>query len=233
MLECAALVIWRSQSLRTSYRAQTSRHQLADIMHTSLNFATEQPSPPTPWRGPKSCRAASSVELKVTIKSCWNVGDRSGEGCALRRSMLVRRLRGSRRSRQSKCDDTRRLAPSEPRQHCTWSTSAHRPQELHIRLADLRLTAGNIEVRLGSELGRAQNSATISSSERGCSEVRSRNGCAKKKKKRQRYDDPHWTPVLLALNEKHPDHRRYSGGFSDWGRMARRDRMANCSGIWP
>ena len=110
MLKCAALVLWRSPSLRTSYRAQTSRHQLADITHTSLNFATEQPSPPTPWRGPKSCRAASSVELKVTINSCWNVGNRSTEGRALRGSMLVRRLRGSRRSRHSKCDDTRRLA---------------------------------------------------------------------------------------------------------------------------
>ena len=75
-----------------------------------------------------------------------------------------------------------------PRRNRTWCTSAHRSQELQVRLADWRLPTGNIEVP-GFKLGRAHKSATISNNVAVV--TLAAETCAPRKHKRTSYD-PRW-----------------------------------------
>ena len=153
---------------------------------------------------------------------------------------MLRRLRGSRRSRHSKCDDTRRLA--HPTLRARWPHQYHAntvPGVLRhivhkscmyvLPTRDSQLATSRC-VSAPSSVGRktARQSAAVNVA---AVKLAAETG-APRKKQRDVGTMIHTGHQSSSLNE-HPDHKRYSGGFSDWGRMARRDRMANCSGIWP
>ena len=122
--------------------------------------------------------------------------------------MLVHRLRGSRRSGQSKCDDTRRRA--HPTLRASWLHQYHAntvPGVLRdivhkscmyiLPTGDSQLATSRC-VSAPSLVGRktARQSAAVN-----VAAVKLAAETGAPRKKRRRYDDPHWTQVLFTQRE--------------------------------